>query len=543
MEIDKYLTLDLEGQDLEYVQDEGIEYVDWALQMLLDANPLDEYPNILIEDCIGYIRSLVGMGERLEGKGLSVAFYTKAVKVLSDSNMAYDEQELHDDAYAFAHEYLNASSANYAYMQSIIYDSLMKTFQVDKNSSKEILDVYKEVTIPTYEVIKKITINDEEEFTDINKAQEYINQSLIEYAKEIYNNDLYFSIEVALTDKLEVFELMLDITDAYENIEISEASLMEILLRPHDYLGDELPIRSVEQSRKYTIELNEYIENEMKSSTKVAHTMVDEAYAQEAIEEIKSLQDSKSIDEYARHLISDTYINENGFELSTSGWSEEIQVDDARMQRYREKVKPLENYLDNCLEIVLYLIEHTDCDAKLVVDYLAHALQWYVDFEKIDNHANLLDEENPNQYAVKIDRAIKKICAFDSEYEELLNEIYEEVGIVSFTKVIAYVIKIAGEEDNLIKHVYDVYGQLCYLRDEGKVCIGLHVILVNDEAPYREIEIDLKEMKDKNFEEGEFEENLLKYLNNIDTSCADDIVVGDGDTMMHHYAIELDRLD
>jgi len=284
-------------------------------------------------------------------------------------------------------------------------------------------------------------------------------------------------------------------------------------------------------------------EDELDYSTKVVQTMMDEAYAQEVIKEIKSLKDSKSIDKYARHLISDTYINENGFELSTSGWSEEIQVDDARMQRYLDKVRPLENYLDNCLEIVLYLAEHTDCDAKLVVDYLAHVLQWYVDFEKIDNHANLLDEENPNQYVVKIDRVIKKICTFDSDYEEQLSEIYEEVGIVSFTKVIAYVIKITGEEDHLIKHVYDVYGQLCYLRDEGKVCIGLHVILVNDEAPYREIEIDIKEMEDKNFEEDEFEENLVKYLNNIDTSCADDIVVGDGDMMMHHYTIELDRLD
>jgi hypothetical protein len=541
MEIDKYLTLDLEGQALEYVQEEGIEYVDWALQMLLDANPLDEYPNILIEDCIGYIRSLVGMGERLEGKGLSVAFYTKAVKVLNDSNMAYDEQELHDDAYAFADEYLNASSANYAYMQGIIYDSLMKTFQVDKNSSKEILDVYREVTIPIYEIIKKITINDEEEFTDINKAQEYINQSLIEYAKEIYDNDLYFSIEVALMDKLEVFELVLDITDAYENIEISEASLMEILLRPHDYLGDELPIKSVEQSRKYTIELNEYIENEMKSSTKVAHTMMDEAYAQEAIKDIKSLKDSKSIDEYARYLISDTYIKENGFELSTSGWLEEIGVDDARMQCYLDKVRPLENYLDNCLEIVMYLAEHTDCDAKLVVDYLAHAQQWYVDFEKIDNHANLLDEENPNQYAIKIDRVIKKICVFDSDYEELLNEIYEEVGIVLFTKVFSYDIQIEGEESERIKHFYDLSGHLTCLEEEGKVVTGIHVGLKNEVAPYRYIDFDLKEMEDKNYGGEKFEESLIHYLNNIDTSWADDIVVDDGDMMMHHYTIEIDR--
>jgi hypothetical protein len=236
-------------------------------------------------------------------------------------------------------------------------------------------------------------------------------------------------------------------------------------------------------------------------------------------------------------------MEENGFELSALGWSTDIQVDDARMQRYLEKVKPLENYLDNCLEIVLYLAEHTDCDAKLVVDYLDHALQWYVDFAKIDNRANLLDEENPSQYAVKIDRVIKKACTFDSDYEELLNEIYEEVGIVSFTKVIAYIIKIAGEEDDRIKHVYDLYGHLCYLRDEGKVSIGLHVALANDVAPYREIEIDLKNMKDKNFGEDEFEENLVKYLNTIDTSLADNIEVNDGDMKMHHYTIELDELE
>jgi len=258
MEIDKYLTLDLEGQDLEYVQNEGIEYVDWALQMLLDANPLDEYPNILIEDCIGYIRSLVGMGERLEGKGLSIAFYTKAVKVLSDSSMAYDEQELHDDAYAFAHEYLNASSANYAYMQSIIYDSLMKTFQVDKNSSKEILDVYKEVTIPKYEVIKNITIN-KEEFTDINKAQEYINQSVVADAEEIYYDSHYFSAEVVLTDNLGVFELMLNITDAYNNdTNIWDTPLLEVLLSLHDYFRDELEDISDELSENDTIELDAY---------------------------------------------------------------------------------------------------------------------------------------------------------------------------------------------------------------------------------------------------------------------------------------------
>ena len=283
-------------------------------------------------------------------------------------------------------------------------------------------------------------------------------------------------------------------------------------------------------------------EDELDYSTKVVQTMMDEAYAQEAIEEIKSLKGSKSIDEYVRHLISDTYIKENGFELSTSEWSTDIQVDDARMQRYREKVKPLENYLDNCLEIALYLTEHTDCDAKLVVDYLSHAQQWYVDFEKIDNHANLLDEENPNQYAVKIDRVIKKICVFDSEYEELLNETYEEVGIVSFTKVFSYVIQVEGEESERIKHFYDLSGHLTCLEEEGKVVTCIHVGLKNEVAPYRYIDFDLKEMEDKNYGGEKFEESLIHYLNNIDTSWADDIVVGDGDMMMHHYTIEIDRL-
>jgi hypothetical protein len=67
--------------------------------------------------------------------------------------------------------------------------------------------------------------------------------------------------------------------------------------------------------------------------------------------------------------------------------------------------------------------------------------------------------------------------------------------------------------------------------------------LANDVAPYREIEIDLKNMKDKNFGEDEFEENLLKYLNTIDTSLADNIEVNDGDMKMHHYTIELDELE
>jgi len=282
----------------------------------------------------------------------------------------------------------------------------------------------------------------------------------------------------------------------------------------------------------------------MYKDSNIAQTMMDEDYAQEAIRHIESLEETKAIDEYARYLISNAYIKDNGFKLSPPEWSTDIYVDDARMQSYRDKVKPFENYLDNCLEIVLYLVENTNCDAKLVVDYLEHALQWEIGFENIDNHTNLLDEKTPNQYAVKIDRVIKKICEKDESYEELLSEIYEWVGIVTFTKIKYFVIKIENEKNDLIKGIWNFQQQISHLESESKNIMGIHVVLGNEIRPYRKIEIDLRLMENKSYGEKEFASNLIKYLNkvDIDSLWTDDIVIF-GYLDMHHFTIELDKLE
>ena len=151
--------------------------------------------------------------------------------------------------------------------KKIILDILSDTFTISKDTSKDKLSIYKKVAIPKFEIIKMITI-DEKEFNSIGDAQEYINDYLIVYADEVFDDKRYFDIKVLLTDKLEVFEATFDVTDAYKfnGAELSVDSLLDILLRPYDYFGDELPMQnSTLYHEVYTIELDRYKENDVGS--------------------------------------------------------------------------------------------------------------------------------------------------------------------------------------------------------------------------------------------------------------------------------------
>ncbi len=282
--MNKYLKLDEEVTIIErnfadeaiaYMEREGIENCDDFLEDFDRFNVADEVFYLLVDECFNIVANYVQIGRYILGYGDAIPYYEKAINVMSNElQIANDFDTLHKYAYSLTDDYTNYSSANYAYAQSIIFDSLVETFNIEKDSDKEILDIYKQVAIPNYEVIKKITIN-EVEFIDLTKAQEYITQSLIVDAEAIYDDCSYFNIEVALTDKLGVFELVLDVTDAYSDCESWNTSLLQILLRPHDYLGDDLPISGDEQPEKYTIELNDYKKDEIESMDfRVLHSTI-----------------------------------------------------------------------------------------------------------------------------------------------------------------------------------------------------------------------------------------------------------------------------
>jgi hypothetical protein len=117
-------------------------------------------------------------------------------------------------------------------------------------------------------------------------------------------------------------------------------------------------------------------EDEFDYSTKVIQTMMDEAYSQEAIEAIKSLKDSKAIDKYVRHLISDAYLKENGFELSALRQEVNTPMDSVCIQAYLNKAIPLNNYISNSMKIAQYILENTDDYSESVEYIIEHLWAW-----------------------------------------------------------------------------------------------------------------------------------------------------------------------
>lgn len=278
----KYLKLEDEisitdsnfaDEAIEYMDREGIENCDEGdfLEAFEKFNVANEVLyNPLVDDCFNIIQNYVKIGKYIMGYGDPIIYFSKAIDVMySELQIAIDYDELDEYTWELANDYLNASSANFAYAQSIIYDSLVETFGKDNSLDKktlsiysqdvrkEILDIYKQIAIPHYEVIKQITIN-EVEFTDIRKAQEYINKYIIEEAEDIYCHENFIDIKVVLTDEMGVFEINFDISEAYSQLSLWEDSLLEILISPYDYFGDGLDDILGIEGQKYTMALEAY---------------------------------------------------------------------------------------------------------------------------------------------------------------------------------------------------------------------------------------------------------------------------------------------
>lgn len=243
---------------IEYIT--GVKNCDAFFEELENLPIAEEIYNPTVDECFKIIENFMIIGDFVKEFRDALPYFEKAIEVMDgELQIAVDYNEIHNDnVYAIAHDYLNSSEANYAYAQKMIFESLIEVFDIDKNSRKEILAVYKRVTIPNYEVIKKIIIDDEE-FLDIREAQEHINNRFILEAEEIYYfGNKYFNIRVVLADKIGIFELDLDITDAYDSVEISEVSLLDVLLNLYDFFEDELPIMGEVVAHKYIISLDMY---------------------------------------------------------------------------------------------------------------------------------------------------------------------------------------------------------------------------------------------------------------------------------------------
>ncbi len=126
----------------------------------------------------------------------------------------------------------------------------------------------------------------------------------------------------------------------------------------------------------------------------------------------------------------------------------------------------------------------------------------------------------------------------DSTYPS--DETFEVADIVTFSKINRFILKIENEEDELLFNLMNLYEYLPSLESDSKKLIGVHVVLSNEKSPHREIEIDLKEMENKNYEAYDFGFHLIKYLNKIDTTRVDDIVIS-ADLDMQHYTIEIEE--
>ena len=230
----------------------------------------DEVCNPMVEECFNIIQNLMEIGRYIKDYRDPIPLFDKAVDIRNQelqNAVDYDDRDYdQDEIWESADDYLNWSDRNYAYAQKIILDILSDTFILSKDASRDVLSTYKKVAIPKFEIIKTIKI-DGAEFSDIRNAQEYLNDYLVDSIDDVFHDELSFDIKVVLADKLEVFEVTFDLTDVYVGeAELSADSLLDILLRPYDYFGDELPIQSSTLCRDvYTIELDRYKEYDVGS--------------------------------------------------------------------------------------------------------------------------------------------------------------------------------------------------------------------------------------------------------------------------------------
>jgi len=224
----------------------------------------DEVCNPMVEECFNIIRNLMEIAEYITGYEDPTLYFEKALNVMTDQlQIAMDFNQRHEATWNIKSDFATEDNANFRYAKEIIASSLNKIFNITKESPRELLEIYKEVTIPIYTTIKKIVI-DEVEFKNIKDVQAYINTQIFLEVESIYYDENMFSpIHMVVSDKLEVFEITLDITDAFDAVGCLQTTLIDGIISVVEELlpwneSDYIIKGEVPQANEYKFDLYHY---------------------------------------------------------------------------------------------------------------------------------------------------------------------------------------------------------------------------------------------------------------------------------------------
>ena len=219
---------DFSDKAIAYMNENGIENCNEFLEDLERLHIAEEVANPMVNECFNIIQNLMDIAEYVVGYEDPIVYFDKALNVMTDElQMAMDFNEMHEYAMSVKSDFATEENANFWYAKEMIEEIFNKIFTITKKSSKEQLKIYKEVTMPIYTTIKKIVI-DEVEFKNIKDAQEYINTQIFLEVESVYADEGIFSpIHMVVSDELEVFEITLDMTDAFDAVGCLQTTLID----------------------------------------------------------------------------------------------------------------------------------------------------------------------------------------------------------------------------------------------------------------------------------------------------------------------------
>jgi hypothetical protein len=247
-----------------YMDKVGLGNCDEFLEDLERLHIAEEVANPTVDECFNIIQNLMDIAEYVVGYEDPIVYFDKALNVMTDElQMAMDFNERHEYTWNMTTDFVTEDNANFWYAKEIIAGSLNKIFTIKKESSKELLKIYKEVTMPIYTTIKKIVI-DEVEFRNIKDAQSYINTQIFLEVESVYDDEGIFSpIHMVVSDELEVFEITLDMTDAFDAVGCLQTTLIDGIISVVDELfpwneSDYIIKGEVPQAKEYEFDLYHY---------------------------------------------------------------------------------------------------------------------------------------------------------------------------------------------------------------------------------------------------------------------------------------------
>jgi len=255
---------DFAYEAIAYMDRVGLGNCDEFLNEFEHLSIADEVCNPMVEECFNIIRNLMEIAEYITGYEDPTLYFEKALNVMTDQlQIAMDFNQRHEATWNIKSDFATEDNANFRYAKEIIASSLNKIFNITKESPRDLLEIYKEVTIPIYTTIKKIVI-DEVEFKNIKDVQAYINTQIFLEVESIYDDEnMFYPIQIVVSDKLEIFEITLDMTDVFDAVGCLETTLIDGIISVVDELlpwneSDYIIKGEVPQANEYKFDLYHY---------------------------------------------------------------------------------------------------------------------------------------------------------------------------------------------------------------------------------------------------------------------------------------------